>query len=66
MAKKQKTPKLTFEQTCMTANFYDAACDYPQESFARITRRMLGAKGFPVRAVTYKSECLKAFNLGRG
>jgi hypothetical protein len=49
----------------MTANFYDAACDYPQETFEQITRRMLGAKGFPAKATVYKKECRKAFDLGR-
>ena len=46
----RKAPKLTFARTCMTANFY-AACAYPKESFAQITRRMLGAKGAVTRCV---------------
>jgi len=43
----KKIPNLTVPQTCMTANFYDAAGDYPNESFEKITRRMVGIKGFP-------------------
>jgi hypothetical protein len=51
----------------MTANFYDAACDYPRESFEQITARMLGAKGFPKtkNVSLFKRECRKAFKLGR-
>jgi len=49
----------------MTANFYDAACDYPRERLDQITRRLLGAKGFPTLATTFKRECRKAFELGR-
>jgi hypothetical protein len=56
-----------FSQTCITANFYDAAGDYPTESFEKITRRMLGAKGFPPTktAESFKRECRKAFDMGR-
>jgi hypothetical protein len=49
----------------MTANFYDAACDFPTESFEKITRWMLGAKGFPAKATEFKRECRKALDLGR-
>jgi hypothetical protein len=51
----------------MTANFYDAALDYPRESFDQITRRMLGAKGFPrtKNAGAFERECRKTFDLGR-
>jgi len=51
----------------MTANFYDAACDYPKESFEKVTRRMLGAKGFPRtrNAESFKRECRKDFNMGK-
>jgi hypothetical protein len=49
----------------MTANFYDAACDYPRESFEKIMRRMLGAKGFPRTANVFRRECRKAVDLGR-
>jgi len=66
MRKKRKTPNLTMPQTCMTANFYDAACDYPSESFEKITRRMLGTKGFPQtkNAESFRKECRAAFNMG--
>jgi hypothetical protein len=60
-----KAPKLTFPQTCMTANFYDAACDFPKESFEKVTRRLLGIKGFPTKAAAFKKECRKAFDLGK-
>ena len=62
----RKALKLMFPQTCMTANFY-AACDFPKESFAQITCRMLGAKGFPKteKPELYKGECRKAFDMGR-
>ena len=51
----------------MTANFYDAAHDYPKESFEQITKRMFGTKRFPQtkNAELFKWECRKAFNLGR-
>jgi len=50
----------------MTANFYDAACDYPNETFEKITRRMHGARGFPrTTNAAFKRECRKAFDLGR-
>jgi hypothetical protein len=63
----RKTPRLTMPQTCMTANFYDAARDYPTESFEKITRRMLGTKGFPrtKNVTSFKRECRKTFNMGR-
>lgn len=63
----RKAPKLTFPQTCMTANFYDVACDHPNESFAQIMRRLLGTKGFQKtkNAELFKGECRKAFDLGR-
>ena len=67
MQKARKTLKLTVPQTCMTANFHDAACDYPKETFAQITKRMFGTKDFPrtKNAELFKWECPKAFNLGR-
>ena len=48
-------------------NFYDAACDYPNESFEQIARRMLGQKWFPKtkNAKFFIRECREAFNLGR-
>lgn len=66
MRKPRKTPKLTMAQMCMTANFYDAACDYPRESAEQIKCRMLGAKGFPPKATEFKKECRKAFELAKG
>jgi len=64
---KTRRQSLTFAQACMTANFYDAACDYPKESFEKVTRRMLGAKGFPRtrNAESFKRECRKDFNMGK-
>jgi hypothetical protein len=47
------------------SNFYDAACDYPQDAFEQITRRLLGAEGFAAKATAFKRECRKAFDLGR-
>jgi hypothetical protein len=41
MPRKPKTPKLTFPQACMVANFYDVACDLSRASFEDVTRRML-------------------------
>ena len=51
----------------MTANFHDAAGNYPTESFEKIKRRMLGAKGFlqTMNTKSFKRECRKAFNMGR-
>ena len=67
MPKKQKTPKLTVEQTCIYASFCDAAGDYAKPSFTRITRQLLGKKGFPKTkgGEVFKQECRKAFNMGR-
>jgi hypothetical protein len=50
----------------MTANFYDAACDYPEESFEQITHRLLGAKGFPKteNADLFEQDCREAFKIG--
>jgi hypothetical protein len=64
---KTRRQSLTFAQACMTANFYDAACDYRNESFESITRRMVGTKGFPQtkNVESFKSECRKAFDMGR-
>ena len=63
----QKTPKLTMPQTCMTANFYDASCDYPNETLEKITRRVLWSAGFPgtKNRKVYENECKKAFDLAR-
>ena len=54
-------------QTCMIANFYDAACDYPNEAFEKITRRTLGAAGFVgnKNRKLYEKESEKAFDLAR-
>ena len=41
----RKAPKLTMPQTCMAANFCDAACDYPRESFEQITPSVFGLLG---------------------
>lgn len=62
----RKAPKLMFIQTSMTANFC-AACDYPKESFAQVTARLLGTKGFPQteNAESLKRESRMVFNLGR-
>jgi hypothetical protein len=67
MLKLRKTQKLTFPQTCMTANFYDAACDYPSESFGQVARRLPGAGGFPPtkNSASFKRKCRQAFDLGR-
>jgi hypothetical protein len=64
--KPRKPPTPTFPQTGITANFYDAARDDPKENFEQITRRRLGAKGFPKtkRVRVFKRECRKAFDLG--
>ena len=46
MSKKTKDPSpLTVAQESMIVNFEAAAFDYPRESFAQITRRMLGQRG---------------------
>ncbi len=36
MPRKQKSPKLTFPQTCMKANFYDASVDWPRLGFSKV------------------------------
>ena len=63
----RKPVRLMVPQTRMTVDFHDAACDYPKETFAQITKRMFGTKGFPrtKNAELVKWECRKAFNLGR-
>ena len=44
-----------------------AACDYPKETSAQITKRMFGTKGFPrtKNAELFKWDRRKAFNLVR-
>jgi hypothetical protein len=70
MVKSRKVagPKLTVDQISMSANFADAAFDYPRETFAQVTVRMLGTKGFPKtkNGARFKSECREVFNLERG
>jgi hypothetical protein len=67
MREPKKTTKLTFAQTCMYANFCDAAGDYANPSFAKITRQLLGKKGFPKTksGEAFKQECRKAFDMGK-
>jgi hypothetical protein len=62
---KKNTSNLAFPQTCMTANFYDGACDHPNDSFEKITRRLLGIKGFTDKSVAFKQDCRKSFDMGR-
>jgi hypothetical protein len=62
---KSKPPELDFEQIEMLANFYDAACDYPQESFEQVTRRLLGIKGFMDKSAVFKQDCRNSFERGR-
>jgi hypothetical protein len=66
-SRKVATPKLTVAQVCMSANFADAAFDYPRETFAQIAVRMLGPKGFPKtkNGARFKRECREVFNLER-
>ena len=51
----------------MSANFSDAAFDYPRESFDQITRRLIGANGFPQtkNGALFKRDCRKVFDLER-
>ena len=67
MPRKQKSPKLTFPQTCTKANFYDASVDWPRLGFSKVARRMFGPTGFPETkdAKVFKAECRKAFDMGR-
>lgn len=67
MAKQPKVTILSFAQVCMMVNFHDAAIDFPRESFAQVTRRLLGAKGFAdaPNIPVYQRECREAFSLGR-
>jgi hypothetical protein len=59
--------KLTVSQICMSANFADAAADYPKETFDEITVRMLGTKGFPrtKNGARFKRECREVFDIER-
>lgn len=68
MARKSKLGPLTFAQTCMTANFYDAACDFPNLTFGQITEKVIGKGGFPKtkNVALFRSECREAFNLAMG
>lgn len=63
MAKRPKKVKLSFPQVCMTANFYDASVDFSCESFAQITKRLLGMKRFAgsQNAAAFRRECRKEF-----
>lgn len=66
-ARKVAKSKLTVAQVCMSANFADAAFDYPRESFAQVAVRMLGPTGFPKtkNGARFKRECREVFNLER-
>ena len=69
MAKARKVagPKLTVDQISMSANFADAAFDYPRETFSQIAVRMLGPNGFPKtkNGARFKRECREVFDLER-
>jgi hypothetical protein len=60
-------PGLTSTQWDCPANFADAAFDYPKETFARTTRRLLGQKGFPntKSGAAFKKVCREVFDRER-
>jgi hypothetical protein len=66
-ASKRAKPRLTFEQACIAAEFSDFAADLPNATFAQITRRLLGRKGFPKTPAGehWKRECRKVFEFER-
>jgi hypothetical protein len=66
---KRKRPivaDLSLEQTDLAVSFYDAAADYPKESFTHIANRVV-PRGFgrtkPSEA--FKREARRMFNLAR-
>lgn len=67
-ARKVANTRLSVDQISMSANFADAAFDYPRETFAQVAVRMLGPEGFPKtkNGARFKRECREVFDLERG
>jgi hypothetical protein len=57
---------LSFQQSDIAVSFYDAACDYPKESFEQITKR-LAARGFGKSrtSAVFKQDAREMFTLAR-
>jgi hypothetical protein len=64
---KRKRPAasgLPMEQSDLAVNFYDVACDHPNESFVQITKRVIPRK-LNEASAAFKQEARRMFNLGR-
>jgi hypothetical protein len=59
-----KRPALTFPQLELAICFYDEACDYPEENFKQITKRVL-PRGFGKlkTSVAFRNEARKMCGL---
>lgn len=64
---KRKRPAATdlpMEQSDLAVNFYDVACDYPNESLVQIAKRVVPQKWNKASAA-FKREARRMFNLAR-
>lgn len=59
--------QLTAEESDLSVNFYDVACDYARENFGQIVHRVMGANGFAryPHAEAFEAECRAMFKLAR-
>lgn len=64
--KRPTAPDLPMEQSDLAVAFYDTADDYPKESFAQITKRVV-PRGFgkSKTSAALKKEAQKMFKLAR-
>jgi hypothetical protein len=64
--KTKRTAKLSFEQQELAVNFYDAANDEPNATFAQIAKQVV-PRGFGKSnsGASFKREARKMFNLAR-
>jgi hypothetical protein len=64
---KSVTDSLSFEQSDLAVNFYDAANDHPDENFSQIAARLVGIHGFgkSKTGAAFEREARRMFNLAR-
>jgi hypothetical protein len=60
-----KYTDFVFAERTTPPKFYDAAYDFPRESFEQVTRRLLGPKGFAEKSAEFMQDCRKSFDMGR-
>jgi hypothetical protein len=64
--KRPATPDLSMEQSDLAVSFYDAAADYPKESFQQVAKRVV-PRGFgkTKTSAAFEREARRMFNLAR-